>query len=297
MSGALLAAARAPGKLILLGEHAVVHGHPAIAGAVGLHTMVLLFSAEGPTALGDSDTRDERLQRALAQALPREGLRVDIHSELPIGRGMGSSASVAVALVRAAAALAGRALAPGELFERSFALEKIFHGQPSGVDNAVVAAGGLLRFRRGPPLQVEPLALARPLDVVVLDSGTAGDTAALVAAVRARRPLVDPVLDAIGALVERAGGLLDEPAALGAAMDENHALLQRLGVSTPALDELCALARAHGALGAKLSGSGGGAWWSPSSRRAARRACWRPPGAPGSRPCTRAAAPTKDGSC
>jgi mevalonate kinase len=69
---------------------------------------------------------------------------------------------------------------------------------------------------------------------------------------------VDPVLESIGALVERAGGLLGQPEALGEAMDENHALLRLLGVSTPALDDLCGLARAHGALGAKLSGSGGG---------------------------------------
>lgn len=258
MNAAVLAEGRAPGKLILLGEHAVVYGHTAIAGAVGLTTTVRLSASDGPTRLGDSTVRDARLQRALALALPAEGLRVDIDSALPTGRGMGSSAAVAVALVRAAAALAGEALDAETLFQRSLALERVFHGQPSGVDNAVVAAGGLLRFRRGPPLQIEPLALAHPLTVVVLDSGGPGDTAAMVAAVRARRPAVDPVIEAIGALVEQAGGLLDRPRELGAALDENHALLRRLGVSTPALDELCAMARAHGALGAKLSGSGGG---------------------------------------
>ena len=253
-----LAAGSAPGKLILFGEHAVVYGHPAIAAAVGLRSTVSLWLHAGATHLRNSSFHDDRLRQAVAQCLPAHGLAVDIASELPPGRGMGSSASIAVAMVRAAAGLAGESPSQDELFERSLQLERIFHGQPSGVDNAVALRGGLLLYRKGPPLEVEPCPVARPLNVVILDSGSVGSTAALVARVAAARPGVDPVLERIGTLVDRAASVLDDAQALGCAMDDNHALLRELGVSTPVLDELCALARRHGALGAKLSGAGGG---------------------------------------
>jgi len=253
-----LARASAPGKLILFGEHAVVHGQPALASAVGMRTTVSLWPCQGPTRLQGAAGADERLRRALELALPARGLVVELRSELPLGLGMGSSASLSVALVRAAAALRGQVLDHQELFQRSLELERVFHGQPSGVDNAVVIRGGLLRFQRGPPLRLDPVPLHDRLPVVILDSGSPGDTAAMVARVRARRPGNDSVIQRIGELTEQAIASLDRAPALGALMDENHALLRRLGVSTPTLDGLCHLARGSGALGAKLSGGGGG---------------------------------------
>ncbi len=136
----------------------------------------------------------------------------------------------------------------------------MFHGTPSGLDHTVSARGGALWYRREDgELQVQALALPA-LRLVVLDSGVAGNTASLVAGVRARRPGVDPLLARIGALVGelRQALLLEDLAASGALIDENHALLQQIGVSSPALDALVSLARAAGALGAKLAGAGGG---------------------------------------
>lgn len=248
------ATGRACGKLILLGEHAVVYGHRAIAAAVSRGVTVTLTPRPGPTRL-ERGPADARLAQVLALALPAEGLGVDIHSELPTGRGMGSSAALSVALLRARAALAGRTLDFDTLHHEGFALERIFHGNPSGLDHAVCALGGAVLYRRGEA----PTPLPMPSHpVVVLDSGAAGDTSALVAAVAARRPGVDSALAGLGALVEQALGVLDQPAALGALLLEAHALLRQLGVSTPALDALVALAMDHGATGAKLAGAGGG---------------------------------------
>lgn len=258
----------APGKLILLGEHAVVYGHRAVAAAVSLGTTVTLVAREGgsglmagaPSALWD----DARLAGALARMIPPEGVAVAIDSTLPMGCGMGSSAALAVALVRALAAREGRSLAFEELHARAFVMERAFHGNPSGVDHAVSALGGTLLYRRGSDApELEPLPLPSPLNLVVVDTGTPGDTAAMVAGVRQRReddPAVAHAIDAIGAHVEasldalRAGDL----AALGRAFSVNHAWLQRLGVSTPRLDVACALLESSGALGAKLAGAGGG---------------------------------------
>ncbi|MCK6521597.1 mevalonate kinase [Myxococcota bacterium] len=253
MSGAWIG--RAPGKLILLGEHSVVVGHRAIAAAVSRGTTVRLDPIDGPTRLGESAIQDDRLMTALQAVLPAEGLEVHISTDLPVGRGMGSSAALAIALLRARAAREGRAPSFAELHRDGFVIERVFHGNPSGLDHCVVAMGGAVLYRRGEaptPLQMPSYA------VVVLDSGVAGDTGQLVAGVASRRPGVDPALNRLGELVELALPALHDPHALGGIMNEAHGRLREIGVSTPSLDDMCALALQNGALGAKLSGAGGG---------------------------------------
>ena len=246
---------RAPGKLILLGEHSVVHGHRAIAAAVSLQTTVTLEAHAGPTRLRKAFHRDERVERAIARVLPPEGWLVDIETELPVGRGMGSSAALSVALVRAAAGLSGETLDFAALHERAFVLERIFHGDPSGLDHAVSALGGAVVYRKGePPVPVS----MPPTRVVVLDTGVAGDTATLVAGVASLRPAIDEALERLGELTEEAIPLLGDAQALGTLMNEAQHYLRTIGVSTLAIQELVVLARRHGALGAKLSGAGGG---------------------------------------
>jgi mevalonate kinase len=243
------------GKLILCGEHAVVYGYPALAMAVDLKTTVRIAPSPGPLVI--DGVTDARLHQAI-HPFVGDGYRVEIASELPLGRGMGSSAALAVAVVRAAAALRGEAISDEDCFEQAFRIERVFHGNPSGIDHAVSARGGLVRYQRGPPLVIHD----RPAPdwaIVVLDSGRAGDTAEMVAGVATRRPAIDGALGAIGALVERVdAGLHAGPDVIGELLDENHRLLQQIGVSTPTLDALCDLARRSGAWGAKLAGAGGG---------------------------------------
>ena len=105
------------GKLILSGEHAVVYGYPAIAVGLDLGTTVTLEETAGATRVVRGGA-DERLTEALARALPPSGLAVAIASDLPIGCGMGSSAALSVALVRARAGLDGEALSPDVEFAR-----------------------------------------------------------------------------------------------------------------------------------------------------------------------------------
>jgi mevalonate kinase len=249
--------ASARGKVILFGEHAVVYGHPALAAAVDLETRVELRESVGPRSV-EAPLLDERLQRVLDLVLPN-GTDLVVETDLPVGRGMGSSASLSLALVRAAAAWTGESPDEEQLLERSLALEAVFHGRPSGVDSMVVLRGGLLRFRRSEDGRLEVRSLTcPPLHLVALDTGRAGDTASLVDSVARRRPGVDPCLAAIGRLVEAAAASLSDAGLLGACMDENHALLRALGVSTPEIEALRSFAREHGALGAKLSGAGGG---------------------------------------
>ncbi|MBN2798644.1 MAG: hypothetical protein JXX28_05795 [Deltaproteobacteria bacterium] len=236
---------RAPGKLILCGEHAVVYGHPAIAIAVGLFTEVEVTPCRRVEAEGD-----DRLREALSALAPQGG-RFSIRSELPMGAGMGSSASLAVAAVRAL----GSALTLEEELEQAMRAERVFHGSPSGLDAAVIARGGALRFQRGAPPAMTPLP-PPSWTGVVLDTGVPGDTRAMVAQVA--RGAHGPLLAEIGSIADAIGDHLDNIGLLGPLLTHNHALLRALGVSTPHLDHLVGEALALGATGAKLCGAGGG---------------------------------------
>ena len=240
------------GKLILSGEHAVVYGYPAVAVAVDRGTTAHVTRING--ALEVPGHSDPRLHRGI-HALTGDGWRVELGGDLPIGRGMGSSAALAVAVARALADARGEQA--NDVYDQAMRAERVFHGNASGLDVAVSALGGAVWFERGTPPCIEPLPCP-DLSLVVLDSGTAGDTAALVAGVAGRRPEVDTILDEIGAVAAQVRRALPDPATLGPLLTHNHALLRRIGVSTDRLDHLVEVALGAGALGAKLAGAGGG---------------------------------------
>jgi mevalonate kinase len=182
---------------------------------------------------------------------------------LPAGAGLGASAALGVALARA---LAGLCLARGQaapsIAEAALAWENVFHGNASGVDTAAAEHGGYLWFRRGQ--SPEPLAPARPLELLIALVEGGASTRLMVEGVAARRAAepsrVDALMAEIARLVERARSCLlaGEQVELGRLMSRNHQLLVELGVSTSALDRAVSVAEGAGALGAKLTGAGGG---------------------------------------
>jgi len=255
----------APGKLILTGEHAVVYGHGAIAMAIDRGTHISVEHQPGPIVVHSppgTPFHDGRLRKAMAPLTGTSGLRITIRSEIPIGRGMGSSAALSVSLVRALADLAGRTATLDECRERGMLVERGFHGNPSGVDHTVSAMGGAIHFRNAESTQPPILTSISlpPLRWVVLDSGSSGDTAQMVQKVRSRVPHNESILQSIGTITERIAQSLPlgDAKQLGSLLFRNHELLQELGVSTPVLDDLVDFARQNGALGAKLAGAGGG---------------------------------------
>jgi mevalonate kinase len=142
------------------------------------------------------------------------------------------------------------------------AWERVFHGNPSGVDAAVAACGGCVFFRKGEPL--ERVRVRGPLHLCVGSTGIASSTKAMVDAVarlRARRPeIVAKSFEGVRALVQNARLAIEagDRFALGRLMDLNQMLLAGLFVSSPEIERICELARDAGALGAKLTGAGGG---------------------------------------
>lgn len=142
------------------------------------------------------------------------------------------------------------------------AWERVFHGNPSGVDAAVSARGGCVFFRKGEAL--ERVRVRGLLQLCIGHTGMASSTKSMVDAVarlRARRPdVVSKSFEGIRVLVQNARLAIEagDRFALGKLMDLNQMLLGGLFVSSPEIERLCAVARDRGALGAKLTGAGGG---------------------------------------
>ena len=281
LSWAAVSLASAYGKVILVGEHAVVYGTPAIAVGVGvaatasarLGASPALSIAERRWALDDPEAAaapEARAFRALVGALDgglgrASELAAEVQLLQPAGVGLGASAAIAVALARAVSSALGAPAAqrpPHELLAAAQAWENVFHGRASGIDAAAAFHGGCLWFE--PPAPAEVLKLTVPLPLVVAVAGPAVSTRLMVESVAALRQAeprrVEHLLRSIHALVldARVALRLGRASELGALMDRNHRLLGELRVSTPALDAACDAARAAGALGAKLTGGGGG---------------------------------------
>ncbi|MGB3919878.1 mevalonate kinase, partial [Methanothrix sp.] len=202
-----------------------------------------------------------RYVSAAVRELEARDVRIRIESDIPPAAGMGSSASIVVATVAALNGHLGLGLSEREIAQLSYRIERgVQKGRGSPMDTALATYGGYQRIADGN----QPLDLP-PLEVVVGYTRVPHDTFSLVERVqllKERYPdLVEPIFQAIGAITERAVPLvremnLDE---LGGLMDINHGLLEALGVSSRELSELVYAARgAGGALGAKLTGAGGG---------------------------------------
>ena len=285
--------ASAPGKVYLFGEHAVVYGEPAVPCAIerraqvtatrrdsGLRVHAGDLTIDGFTVeyegsaseRPDVDIEDSLVEagigyvnEAIEQArdaadAPEAGFDVTVDSQIPLGAGLGSSAAVAVAAIKAATRELGVDLPPEEIAGRAYQVEHtVQDGQASRADTFCSAMGGAVRVEGD-----DCRTLSAPdLPFVVGFDGGAGDTAGLVSRVRGLRDSYEFAAETVGTIgdVVRTGeralsdGNTDE---LGRLMNVNHGLLSALGVSSRSLDAMVWAARDAGALGAKLTGAGGG---------------------------------------
>lgn len=262
------------GKVILLGEHAVVHGCPAIA--VGIERGVtaeavtaerdLLRLSPWDLALGPNSNGYEPLERAFAAALAmypsRPPLEVSAKVDLPAGAGLGCSAAIGVAVLDAIDEVLGVDRSRKALAAAALVWEKIFHGNPSGIDNTMSAIGGVALYRKGDELR--PLHSNKPLHLVIGYSGEPSSTKEMVALVDRQlendRERVTKAFEGIEVLVRNAKLAIEagDHVALGQLLDLNHTLLSSLMLCTTKLDDMCQAARRAGALGAKMTGAGGG---------------------------------------
>jgi mevalonate kinase len=285
----------APGKVYLFGEHAVVYGEPAVPCAIERRARVTVESRaddqlrveandltlDGFTVTWDGDADDRPdvdvptplleaamgyLDGAIDQAREAAdtgdtGFDVTIESDIPLGAGLGSSAAVVVAAIDAATRELGIVLDPEELADRAYQVEyEVQEGQASRADTFCSAVGGAVRVQGN---DCRRIADVPNLPFVVGYDGGSGDTGELVAGVRSLKEsygFAADTVEAIGDIVRMGEAVLQEGdlGELGRLMDFNHGLLSALGVSARSLDTMVWAAREADALGAKLTGAGGG---------------------------------------
>lgn len=189
------------------------------------------------------------------------GVRLRVESEIPVSVGLGSSASVSIASAAAASLLISGKLDLSLVLEAGVEGERVVHYNPSGIDTAIAVHGGGGVYTRARGLEQAAFGLER---ILVVDTGRVRRTGEMVERVRVfgeRRP------ERFRELLEAAEGLVWEAAEalrssnielVGRLMLRNQEMLREVGVSSPEIEEAVELCLRSGALGAKLTGAGGG---------------------------------------
>lgn len=264
---------RVHGKVILIGEHAVVYGQPAIAlpvNSVEAAVTLRLFDTariDSDLYVGLSNAAPEEVAPVLAAVdavtkaagFEKGQVGVTIRSTVPVGRGLGSSAAVAGAIVDAAASVTGLRWTADDRYELIQTAERVAHGTPSGLDARTVISDHPVYFQQGHASRIE---VGAPFAFVIADTGRPSFTAQALAGVRALHELDhDMASGAIKRLGELTGSariaLADgDISTLGSIMTEAHGLLTRIDVSSHELNDLVTAALDAGAIGAKLTGGG-----------------------------------------
>ena len=278
----------APGKIILFGEHAVVYGRPALAVPVTqVHADVEVVDSDSAGIWIDAPDihlhaelntlpSDHPIASVihnlffLSRVSPFPNLEIKISSTIPVASGLGSGAAVTVALTRALSAHINYTMTDEQVNVFAYEIEKLHHGTPSGIDNTVITYAKPVYFIKGQG--IETFKVGQPFTIVIGDTGISAPTKESVGDVRklweADKEKWGNVFDQVGEIAKQARKTLESDSSshsqgvlsntLGKLMNDNHALLQELTVSSPELDTLVSAARNAGARGAKMSGGGRG---------------------------------------
>jgi len=285
----LIIHASAPAKIIIVGEHFVVEGEPAIAAAINLRAHAYLepissdyievissqagyqvkFSLRNFEIIEGENRALKFLEpiRALIKHIMTDnriskGFRLRIASKIPIAVGLGSSASVLVACAAAILRLTTKKIDKNLVIKYASKAEEVAHARPSGIDPTIATHGGVLIYRRGEGF----IRLSLPINfrLVIGVTSIARSTGEMVEKVRnlkSRYPSVfEPLYHAAGHLAIEAARAIESGnlTALGELMNINHGMLSSIGVSNFELEKLVYAARSAGAFGAKITGAGGG---------------------------------------
>ena len=268
------------GKAILLGEHSVVYGRHAIAVPAPLSVRVKVEdSGEGVTLMIPSWGIEYQLDKEPDQRqsfekpagaildqleLSNKDMTIEVFPDIPRGMGLGGSAAIAVAIIKGLSNHYNLALSDDEVNRMAFESEKIAHGNPSGIDNIMATFGQPIIFRSGETPLVEPLNINDNFSLVLGFARNEGSTAKMVGNVQKgwerNTSIFEKIFDDIDQLVLKSVAAIQDNDfnTLGEMMNLCQGMLNALQVSTPELERLISIARAAGALGAKLTGGGGG---------------------------------------
>lgn len=270
------------GKVILFGEHFVVHGAEAIVAGISEYTECKLEIMPGKPGVEVVDRRpavpgyikEKRAEQEKAHQLvldhlkidtTKDGLRIFLGGPLVPSSGIGASASDVVALSRALSEVFNLGLSEDQVNQSAFIGEGGYHGTPSGVDNTAATFGGLISYRRTAGKSVfNAIPFTAPLYLVVIGTGITASTTKVVGDVRklkeSKPEFFADLMKQYGAVAQDARRALQsgDIATVGKLMTKAHGLCRQIGISCDPLEQIVSCCLGNGALGAKLSGTGRG---------------------------------------
>ena len=253
-----LGVGQAHSKIILIGEHAVVYGYPAISlPLLEVEVTCKVVPAESPWRLYEEDTLSMAVYASLEYLNITEAcIRCEIDSAIPEKRGMGSSAAISIAAIRAVFDYYQVDLPHDVLEILVNRAEMIAHMNPSGLDAKTCLSDQPIRFIKNVGFTELEMALSAYL--VIADTGVYGHTREAIQVVQNKGKDALPFLHALGELTQQAeDAILQKDAEeLGQILSQAHLHLKEIGVSSPEADHLVETALSHGALGSKMSGGG-----------------------------------------
>ncbi|MEM3517878.1 MAG: mevalonate kinase [Nitrososphaerales archaeon] len=269
--------ARAPGKVIITGEHFVVHGSLALAAAIDKGVLVEAEAFEDieiiSKTFGSFSSKNgkvppffeptlEAIRATLKFIGEKKGVKLIIDSNLPISSGLGSSSAIAVATVAATASALNHKLSLEEIVDLAMVSERITHGKPSGIDVNVAVYGGVILYKIGEkPKQIK---LNEDIDFLLCCSGIKHRTFEMVSKFSEMKEsypnLFSSLVFSSNYFTKMAARALinKDLTTLGSIMNFFHIVLSRFGVSIKELDNIIEKALEAGCIGAKLTGAGGG---------------------------------------
>ncbi|MBF9619366.1 mevalonate kinase [Streptococcus pseudopneumoniae] len=249
---------QAQSKIILIGEHAVVYGYPAISlPLLEVEVTCKVVPAESPWRLYEEDTLSMAVYASLEYLDITEAcIRCEIDSAIPEKRGMGSSAAISIAAIRAVFDYYQADLPHDVLEILVNRAEMIAHMNPSGLDAKTCLSDQPIRFIKNVGFTELEMDLSAYL--VIADTGVYGHTREAIQVVQNKGKDALPFLHALGELTQQAEDAISQKDAeeLGQILSQAHLHLKEIGVSSPEADHLVETALSHGALGAKMSGGG-----------------------------------------
>ena len=249
---------QAHSKIILIGEHAVVYGYPAISlPLIEVEVTCKVVPAESPWRLYEEDTLSMAVYASLEHLNIKDAcIRCQIDSAIPEKRGMGSSAAISIAAIRAVFDYYQAELPHHVLEILVNRAEMIAHMNPSGLDAKTCLSDHPIRFIKNVGFTELKMDLSAYL--VIADTGVYGHTREAIQVVQSKGKDALPFLHALGELTQQAEDAIRQKDAegLGQILSQAHLHLKEIGVSSPEADSLVETALSYGALGAKMSGGG-----------------------------------------
>ncbi|MFS9144818.1 mevalonate kinase [Streptococcus infantis] len=249
---------QAHSKIILIGEHAVVYGYPAISlPLLEVEVTCRVVPAATPWRLFEEDTLSMAVYASLEYLNIKDAyIRCRIDSAIPEKRGMGSSAAISIAAIRAVFDYYQAELPHDVLEILVNRAEMIAHMNPSGLDAKTCLSDQPIRFIKN--VGFEELAMDLSAYLVIADTGVYGHTREAIQVVESKGKEALPFLYALGELTQQAEEAIKarDAVMLGEILTKAHGNLKEIGVSSLEADALVNTALQHEALGAKMSGGG-----------------------------------------